>query len=358
MVESFEFPFQTVVESAPNGLIMVDRSGKIALVNRETERLFGYDRRELLGQPLELLLPEAVGEHHDESGTNLFANLQSRAMGAGRDLFGRRKDGVEIPVEVGLNPIETEDRSFVVASVVDMSARRRAEDEVRRSNEELERFAYVVSHDLQEPLRTVVSYLELIERRYRTKLDQDAVEFIDFAVQGTRRMQRLIADLLTFSQVGAGAAPLVPTDAGAVLESALGDLQAAIAESGATVTRDRLPQVLADSTQLEQVFANLIGNALKFRGKAPPAIHVSAAQDGTRWIFRVRDNGIGIDPKYFDRVFVIFQRLHTREAYPGTGIGLAVCQKIIERHGGRIWVESQLGQGATFLFTLLGSLEK
>lgn len=347
-----EARFRVAVEASPNGMVMVDRAGKIVLVNREIERLFGYGRDELLGQGIEVLVPRAIRQQHPGLRDGFFEKPQSRSMGAGRDLHGRRKDGVEIPVEIGLNPIKTDEGLFVLASVVDISARKRAEEELRRSNEELERFAYVASHDLQEPLRTVSSYVQLLERRYREQLGGDAAEFIDFAVQGAQRMQRLIDDLLSFSRVGTRGGELVPTNTSAVLDASLESLRASVQEAGATVDRERMPMVLADASQLEHLFTNLIGNAIKFRGTKPPSIRIGARRDGTRCEFIVRDNGIGIDSKYFERIFVIFQRLHGREEFPGTGIGLAICKKIVERHGGKIWVESAPGQGATFHFTL------
>jgi PAS domain S-box-containing protein len=344
--------FRMVVESSPNGVVMVDRRGTIVLVNRETERLFGYTRDELIGQSIELLVPQRFRESHPGSRGEFLNDPQTRAMGAGRDLSGVHRNGTEIPVEIGLNPLETDDGFFVLASVVDIGARKQAEAELRRSNEELERFAYVASHDLQEPLRTVASYVQLLSRRYRDELDADAVDFIDFAVGGVRRMQQLIEDLLAFSRVGTRGSPLVAIDMGTAFESALASLHASLAESHATVTADPLPVVVADAGQLAQLLTNLIGNALKFRGAEPPRAHVAAVRDGRMWVVTVQDNGIGIAPEYFERIFVIFQRLHSREEYAGTGVGLAICKKIVERHGGRIWVESAPGQGARFSFTL------
>lgn len=224
--------------------------------------------------------------------------------------------------------------------------------ELKHSNAELEKFAYVASHDLQEPLNLVSSYVQLLEMRYIDQLDQDAKEFIDFAVEGVTHMQTLIDDLLTYSRVGTRGQEFVSTAVEKVLDRALTNLQIRIAESGAAITQDSLPTLNADSTQLTQLFQNLIGNAIKFRSDRPPQIHVGVKQQSNEWLFSVRDNGIGIDPQFADRIFTIFQRLHARDEYPGTGIGLAVCKKIIDRHGGHIWVESELGQGATFHFTI------
>jgi two-component system, chemotaxis family, sensor kinase Cph1 len=228
----------------------------------------------------------------------------------------------------------------------------RTTQELARSNKELEEFAYVASHDLQEPLRMVSSYLSLLERRYKGKLDSDADEFIHFAVDGAKRMQQLIKDLLTYSRVGTRGKPFVPTDGYQSLAAALDNLQIAIQEQGAIITHDPLPTVKADGSQLTQLFQNLIGNAIKFHGAEKPQIHISAEEKDGEWEFAVKDNGIGIAPENFERIFVIFQRLHTREEYPGTGIGLSVCKRIVERHGGRIWLESEAGKGTTFHFTL------
>lgn len=241
---------------------------------------------------------------------------------------------------------EVEDRTRAVTALEQTTS------ELQRSNRELEQFAYVASHDLQEPLRKVASFTQLLAERYGDRLDSDAKEFIAFAVDGAHRMQRLISDLLAYSRVGTRGSPFAPVDGEAILQHAMGNLELAIQESGAVVTHTPLPTITGDAVQLVQLFQNLIGNAIKFRGEATPQVHVSATRQGPEWIFRVSDNGIGIDPQYFDRLFIIFQRLHSRAEYPGTGIGLAISKKVVERHNGRIWVESEAGKGSTFCFSL------
>ena len=257
-----------------------------------------------------------------------------------------------------LTAIET-----VASTLAQGIERKRAEEaldlraaELSRSNAELERFAYVASHDLQEPLRMVASYTQLLARRYKGRLDSDADEFIAFAVDGANRMQTLINDLLAFSRAGTRAVDTAAVPLEKPLSAALANLRVAIEESGATVTHDPLPTVLADNQQLTQLLQNLIGNAIKFRGAEPPRIHLSVEANGDEWKMALRDNGIGIEPKFFDRLFVLFQRLHSRSEYSGNGIGLAICKRIVERHGGQIWVDSVAGQGSTFTFTLRGAI--
>ncbi len=225
-------------------------------------------------------------------------------------------------------------------------------EDLTRSNSELERFAYVASHDLQEPLRMVTSYLQLLERRYKDRLDGDAIEFINYAVDGSSRMKTLINDLLAYSRVGTRGNELKRTDFDKVMQRVLATLKTITDETHAEITFDPMPTIMADETQIEQLFQNLIGNAIKFQGEDAPKIHVGVQKDDQSWLFSVRDNGIGIDPQFYDRIFIIFQRLHNREKYEGTGIGLAISKRIVERHGGRIWIESEQGKGSTFYFTL------
>jgi len=264
-------------------------------------------------------------------------------------------DGVVRWFELAIHPIP--EGIFILS--VDITEHKLAQEqllktleELKRSNSELEQFAYVASHDLQEPLRAVAGMVQLLQKRYHGQLDERADEYISLAMDGANRMQTLITDLLEYSRVDRRGNPLQPTDANAALMSALRNLHGAIQQSGATVTNGTLPTVKADATQITQLFQNLIGNAIKFRGENPPQIHIEVEELPDAWHFSVRDNGIGIEPQYFERIFLVFQRLHTRREYSGTGIGLSICKKIVERHGGRIWVESEPGQGATFHFTI------
>jgi len=247
----------------------------------------------------------------------------------------------------------------VFAAARDITERKKAEEilklkleELASSNAELEQFAYVSSHDLQEPLRMVTSYLQLLQRRYQGNLDDKADKYIHFAVEGAYRMQNLINDLLEISQVTTRSREPEPTNCEFVLNQISSNLEIHIKENKATVSYDPLPEVIADSTQLVQVFQNLIINGIKFHSKEAPKIHISAEKKESEWLFSVQDNGIGIDPQYSGKIFEVFKRLHKKEEYPGTGIGLAICKKIVERHGGHIWVESELGKGSTFYFTL------
>jgi PAS domain S-box-containing protein len=348
-----------VVELAPNAIVIANQNGRIAQVNAQAERYFGYERSELVGQSVDVIVPERM--RRGRPGDPFAARVEgpSPAASVDRQLNGLRKDGSEFPIDVGVQPVVTDRNVMMLVAVSDMTAQKASEaalerlaDELRQSNTELAQFAYVASHDLKEPLRKVASFCQLLKERYRGKLDADGERYIEYAVDGTRRMQALITALLELSQVGSRDRPLSAVDSTSACDVALENLRTAIDECGADVARGALPVVVGDETQLVQLFQNLVGNAIKFRGPRPSEVRIDAVRRDGEWSFSVRDNGIGIDPTQRDRVFGIFQRLHTREEYPGTGIGLAICKKIVERAGGRIWIESAPGEGTTFQFTM------
>lgn len=334
-----------VVEAAPIAMLMADRGGNIVLVNEKIEELFGYRREELVGKPIELLIPQ-----HLRPGQTGGDEVPAEA---GREPFGLHKNGASIPVEIGLNYLDHSEGLYEIAAIVDITERQRARDDLRRSNAELEQFAYVASHDLQEPLRMVASYTELLGQRYRGKLDEKADKYIHYAVDGAKRMQRLVSDLLAYSRVGLQGKSFAPVDSARVLQWVLEVLRRPIAESGGVVEVGAMPVVLADESQLHQLFQNLIGNAIKFRrAEQPPRVALRVRELAHFWEFTIEDNGIGIEKQYSDRVFQMFQRLHSRGHYEGNGIGLAISKRIVERHGGTMRLESTFGQGTLFHFTL------
>jgi PAS domain S-box-containing protein len=351
--------FRLAVEACPSGMVMIDAAGQIVMVNAKAEQMFGYSPQELIGQGVDILVPARFRDKHQAFRAVFAANPGAADMGVGRDLYGRRKDNSEFPIEVELNPIETRDGCAILSVMVDISERKHAEllaanqtRDLERSNAELEEFAFVAAHELSEPLRTIAGYAQLLAERYQGKLDQKADNYIQFAVGGAKRMQSLIIDLLAFSRLGRRVGPLQSTQSGVVAREVIERLRPRIEEAQADVALGALPVVNADETQLAQVLQNLIGNALKFRSTRPPKIRLNASPHNGEWLFSVEDNGIGIDQQFADRIFQMFQRLHEQGKYEGSGIGLAIAKKIVERHGGRIWFESQLGVGTTFYFTL------
>jgi len=352
--------FRSIAETASDAIIIFDKDEIIFFWNPAAKAIFGYEAGETRGKLLDSIITRQFSGALREEIERVVSAREMDQIEKIIEAVGIRKNGTEFPLELSLATWRTQERVFFTIIARDITERKQAEkaleqkaQELARSNAELEQFAYVASHDLQEPLRMIRSYLQLLERRYKEQLDSDANEFIWFAVDGATRMQTLINDLLAYSRVTTRARPFEPADCSTILDFVLTDLKVAIEESDAVVTHDPLPTIIADETQLKQLFQNLVGNGLKFHQEgARPEIHVGAERQGNWWTFSVHDNGIGIDHKYFEHVFAIFQRLHSRDEYPGTGIGLAVCKKIVERHGGRIWVESEPGQGSTFYFTI------
>jgi chemotaxis family two-component system sensor kinase Cph1 len=349
--------FLEVLESMSEAWFLTDRSGRVLRVNPAAGALLDCEEADLVGRPFaeicgsnaipatpwQLLerAPSGRLPHFDTEIVTQAGHLE--AINVSVSLVRDRR-GKVIGMQVVANDIA--ERKEAEAALA------RQAEEMARSNADLEQFAYVASHDLQEPLRMMASFAQLLAKRYKDQLDTDADEFIDYIVDGAARMQHLINDLLAYSRVGTRSKDFAPTDCGAVVGTACANLRMVIEETGAVVITNPLPVVMADETQLVQLLQNLLGNAIKFHGDKPVLVHIGAERRGNHWLLWVRDNGIGIEPQYVERIFLLFQRLHGRGEYPGTGIGLALAKKIVERHGGRIWVESEPGKGSTFYFTL------
>ncbi|MBN1572770.1 MAG: PAS domain-containing protein [Deltaproteobacteria bacterium] len=345
----------TITESA----VLLDRQGKVILANDTICERLGVSREKLVGSYIYDFLPKRVAKTKKSKIDEVFRT--GKPVNFEDQRFGKNSINSIYPIFDEEGAVEN-----VVMFGYDITKRKQIEKELQhkneelikkseelvRSNRDLEQFAYVASHDLQEPLRAVSSFSQLLSQRYNDRLDKDAQEFIGFIVNGSVRMQQLINDLLSFSRVSTRGKPLEQTDANSVLGQTMVNLSATIEENRAIITNEELPTVMADASQLVQVFQNLIGNAIKFKRGDLPYIHVSAYEEDGSWVFSVKDNGIGIEQEYFDKIFVIFQRLHGKDEYSGTGIGLAICKKIIERHGGKIWVESEPQKGSTFHFTI------
>jgi PAS domain S-box-containing protein len=364
-----EQKFRSLLEAAPDAMVISGEDGRISLVNSQVEAIFGFRRDELIGENVRVLVPEwSPRTNRPESPASLERHME---------LWATRKSGHQFPVELSLSPLQTAEGLLVTTAIRDITQRRLAEDAIRelnmtleqrvaerteellesnealrQSNDDLNQFAYAASHDLQEPLRMVSLYSQMLQRKYGHKLDPEADEFISFIVGGAKRMEQLLRDLLSYSQTGsASEGPLAPVDCAEAMRKVVFNLKASVEQSKATITWDTLPTLHAHEIRLVQLLQNLVSNAIKYRSEDPPVIHVSAERRGPEWHFAVQDNGIGIDPEYAHEVFRIFRRLHGQD-YPGTGIGLAICQRIVERYGGRIWVESAPGRGSRFCFTL------
>jgi PAS domain S-box-containing protein len=342
-----------VAETAIEGIISINDQGLISYWNPGAERMFDRPAAEVVGEPVSIALPERVLPSLETASEEI--------VGTTFETIGTRRDGSTFPIELSLSSWSAGASARYVTGIArDITERKTTEqaleekaEELARSNHELEQFAYIASHDLQEPLRMVSNYTQLLSRRYKDKLDTDANEFIAFAVDGAKRMQDLIHGLLEYARVGTRGKEFTPTPMDQVVNAALMNLSTAIADAKADVNVTVMPTLACDASQLTQVFQNLVSNAIKFRRNGDrPIIKISAHRENGHWALRVADNGIGIDRKYFERIFQMFQRLHGRDEYPGTGIGLALCKKIIERHGGEMSVASEAGRGTTFSFTI------
>jgi PAS domain S-box-containing protein len=370
VLQKTEQRFRSLLEAAPDAMVMCRADGEIIMVNSQTELLFERGRDTLLSTSIRSLVPGWA--FPPRPGQTLADGMaKTPPVERGVELLAIRASGREFPVEISFSPLQTEDGVVITSAIRDIGDRKINEEKIRdlnstlearvmerteelmRSNEELQQFAYVASHDLQEPLRTVSVYAQLLARRYAGQLEGEADQFIHYIVDSAERMEKLIHDLLDFSRVDArGTDFFTKMSCEAALDDALRNIRSLIEETGAIVTRGPLPAVMGDTVQFTRLMQNLIVNSIKYRSQEPPQIHIAARADGPEWLFSVRDNGIGIDPKYAEKVFGIFRVLQTRNSNSGSGMGLAICRKIVTRHEGRIWVESEPGRGSTFHFAI------
>ena len=342
---------KAIVDSSDDAIISKDLNGVITSWNKSAERLFGYTESEAVGKPITILIPD---DRLDEE-PQILSRIKAGERVDHFETVRQRKDGRLLEISVTISPVTDHSGVVVGASKIarDITERKRGDEEIRRANRDLEQFAFSASHDLQEPLRTVNLYSELLTQRYSDKLDGQALEFLGHIRRGATRMETLVRDLLSFTQVTKLDVIPETTDANEALSKALADLEGAIKESKVHVTADPLPSVRMHERHLQQVFQNLVGNAIKYRSaERASVVHISAERQDGRSVFSVSDNGIGIDPKYSQTIFGLFKRLHTSNEYEGTGLGLAICERIVDQYNGRIWVNSEPGKGSVFKFSL------
>jgi PAS domain S-box-containing protein len=365
-----ETGFRVLLKAVPDAIVIANKEGKIVLVNVQTEKLFGYTQDELLNQPVEMLIPERFWAQHFGHRTGFFSDPQVRPMGSGLEFYALRKDGSELAVEISLTPVETEEDVLVSVAIRDVTERKKTEEVKRQSvdlerrvtertaelaaaNKELEAFAYSVAHDLRAPLRHIDGFSKLLVEHLGSGLDKDAQHYLESIQGSARNMSGMVDDLLNLSRVARKELNLQVTGLSSLVDEVLMDLKPELQERAIDWQIASLPFVECDPVLMKQVFANLISNAVKFTRKRSPAV-ITVGQteiDGQTAIF-VRDNGVGFSMKYSDKLFGVFQRLHRQEDFEGTGVGLATVQRIIQKHGGRIWAEAELNTGATFYFTL------
>ena len=345
---------RAIVDYTLEGLIVIDEKGKIKNFNRACEKIFGYKSADVINKNINVLMPEPYHNEHDDYIKNYLTTGQKKIIGIGREVRGRRQDGTEFPMDLAVSEMIVEGERFFSGIVRDITERKQAEEELLRSNTELERFAFVAAHDLQEPLRAVTTFSEFLEEDYADELDEEGKKYIQNMRAATKRMRDLVKDLLEYSRIGNEERQHETLSLQTTIQMALNNLETTIQKRKAQITTTPpMPEVTGNPVQLLRLFQNLIGNALKYRQEdKTPVIEISADEQEKEWVICIRDNGIGMEKQYLEQIFIPFKRLHNAQEYPGTGIGLAMCKRIVESHSGRIWAESEPGQGSAFFFTL------
>ncbi len=348
-----------ILDNTVDGLITIDQWGSIETFNKACEGIFGYKADEVLGKNVKILMPEPYSKEHDSYLSNYHRTGEKKIIGIGREVKGKKKDGTTFPIDLSISEVEVMGRKIYSGIVRNIAERKQAEEEIMRSNEELERFAYIASHDLQEPLRMVYNFTHLLDEEYGAGMDGQAKEYMRFILDSSLRMQNMVADLLEYSRIGSEDAGLSEFSCAEQIAVVLENLENSIKDSGAVITVAPLPKIHGNALRFSRLVQNLISNAIKYcDGSKNPQINIHAEDSETHWVFRIQDNGIGIKPEFLKQIFIIFKRLHNKKEYSGTGIGLAVCKKIVESFGGEIWAESEYGKGSTFCFTVPKRLQE
>lgn len=357
---------QAVMNTVLDGLIIIDESGTIQMFNPAATRIFGYQPNEVVGRNVNMLMPEPYHKEHDGYLKNYLTTNDAKVIGIGREVFGQRKDGNVFPMELGVNEMQVKDKRMFVGTVRDISQRKAADTErenmttkLLESNTELERFAYIASHDMQEPIRMITSFGEILMTDYSQALDDTGKEYLRLVVDSGARMRAMVEDLLAYSRMGNEGANFAAFDGEKILGGALENIQELIKERKAEITPATLPMLHGNPVQIMRLLQNLVTNAIKYQPKNNrPLIHIDYEDRPAEWCLSVKDNGQGIDAQFIDQIFMPFRRLHTWEQVRGSGLGLPICKKIVENHGGKIWVKSTVGQGSTFYFTISKNVQK